>query len=281
MLPISVAVWHNMESIGLLCGCPASFRFARRQLETRLPVPMDRFFHPAGFLRPDLSLEESESHHASRVLRKQPGDTIELFDGRGESALAEITLVKKDRVDVRIVQRREPQPSPQPSIHLAVAPPKGDRFRWLVEKATELGVDRLIPLLTERTVVEPGAGKLDKLQAAVVAACKQSGRNLVMQVSENTPLAQCLAEVGTTQTPRVSFIGDPQGEMFQPNMLPVGEGEVLLLIGPEGGWSEAELEAATRAGARRVRFADQILRTETAAIQLAGLCVWARSLAGK
>lgn len=239
---------------------------------------MDRFFHPAGFLRPELSLEESESHHAARVLRKQPGDTVELFDGRGESALAEITLVKKDRVDVRILQRWQIQQFPKPSIHLAVAPPKGDRFRWLVEKATELGVDRLIPLLTERTVVEPGSGKLDKLQAAVVAACKQSGRNLVMQVSENTPLAQCLAEVGTTQTPRVAFIGDPQGEMFQPDMLTVGEGEVLLLIGPEGGWSEAELEAATRAGARRVRFADQILRTETAAIQLAGLCVWARGL---
>ncbi len=279
MLPISVAVWHNTESIGLLCGSPASFRFARRQLETRLPVPMDRFFHPAGFVRPDFSLEESESHHAARVLRKQAGDTIELFDGRGRSALAEITLVKKDRVDVRIVQRGEIQQSPQPEIHLAVAPPKGDRFRWLVEKATELGVDQLIPLLTERTVVEPGSGKLDKLQAAVVAACKQSGRNLVMQVSENTQLARCLAEVGAPQGRRVAFIGDPQGEMFQPNMLPVGTGEVLLLIGPEGGWSEAELEAATRAGARRVRFADQILRTETAAIQLAGLCVWARSLA--
>ena len=280
MLPISVAVWHNMESIGLLCGCPASFRFARRQLETRLPVPMDRFFHPAGFVRPDFSLEESESHHAARVLRKQPGDTVELFDGRGQSALAEITLVKKDRVDVRIVRLGEVQQFPQPAIHLAVAPPKGDRFRWLVEKATELGVDRLIPLLTERTVVEPGAGKLDKLQAAVVAACKQSGRNLVMQVSENTPLVDCLGDGSTSATPRVVLIGDPQGEMFQPDMLPVGAGEVLLLIGPEGGWSEAELETATRAGARRIRFADQILRTETAAIQLAGLCVWARSLCG-
>ena len=280
MLPISVAVWHNTESIGLLCGCPASFRFARRQLETRLPVPMDRFFHPAGFVRPDLSLEESESHHAARVLRKQAGDTIELFDGRGQSALAEITLVKKDRVDVRIVQRGEIQKSPQPEIRLAVAPPKGDRFRWLVEKATELGVDRLIPLLTERTVVEPGSGKLDKLQAAVVTACKQSGRNLVMQVSENTPLADCLCAVDASTTSRAILVGDPHGEMFQPDMLPVGAREVLLLIGPEGGWSEAELEAATRAGARRIRIADQILRTETAAIQLAGLCVWARSLAG-
>ena len=237
---------------------------------------MDRFFHPAGLSRPTLSLDEAESHHAARVLRKQPGDHVELFDGRGQSAIGEITLVKKDCVEVRILERRNPLVAPQPAIRLAVAPPKGDRFRWLVEKATELGIDQLIPLLTERTVVEPGAGKLDKLQAAVVAACKQSGRNLVMQVVENTPLADLL--VPPVSVPRTLLIGDPQGELFHPQLIPQGTGEVLLLIGPEGGWSEGELELATQAGARRVRIADQILRTETAAMQFAGLCVWARSL---
>ena len=237
---------------------------------------MDRFFHPAGLSRPTLSLDEAESHHAARVLRKQAGDRVELFDGRGQSAIGEITLVKKDRVEVRIVELRKLLVAPPPAIRLAVAPPKGDRFRWLVEKATELGIDQLIPLLTERTVVEPGAGKLDKLQAAVVAACKQSGRDLVMQVVENTPLGDLI--VPPVSVPRTLLLGDPHGEMFQPELIPQGTGEVLLLIGPEGGWSEAELERATQAGARRVRIADQILRTETAALQLAGLCVWARSL---
>ena len=202
---------------------------------------------------------------------------MELFDGRGQSAIGEITLAKKDRVEVRILELRDPQVAPLPAIRLAVAPPKGDRFRWLVEKATELGIDQLIPLLTERTVVEPGAGKLDKLQAAVVAACKQSGRDLVMQVVENTPFAECLGKAHTADSPRTLLIGDPHGALFQREMIPHGTGEVLLLIGPEGGWSEAELEQATQAGAQRVRIADQILRTETAALQLAGLCVWARS----
>ena len=238
---------------------------------------MDRFFHPAGLSRSAFSLDEAESHHAARVLRKQPGDRVELFDGRGQSANAEITLVKKDRVEVRIIELRELLVAPQPVIRLAVAPPKGDRFRWLVEKATELGIDQLIPMMTERTVVEPGAGKLDKLQAAVVAACKQSGRDFVMQVVENKPFADCLRCTAPETSPRVTLIGDPHGVRFQPEMVPVGTGDVLLLIGPEGGWSEAELDQATQAGAQRVRIADQILRTETAAIQLAGLCVWARS----
>ncbi len=238
---------------------------------------MDRFFHPAGLSRSTFSLDEAESHHAARVLRKLPGDRVELFDGRGQSANAEITLVKKDRVEVRIIELREMQIAPQPAIRLAVAPPKGDRFRWLVEKATELGIDQLIPMMTERTVVEPGAGKLDKLQAAVVAACKQSGRDFVMQVVENKSFADCLRSAAPETSPRVTLIGDPHGERFQSEMIPVGTGDVLLLIGPEGGWSTAELEQAAPAGARRVRIADQILRTETAAIQLAGLCVWARS----
>lgn len=255
---------------------------------------MDRFFHSTGLSRPTLSLDEAESHHAARVLRKQAGDHVELFDGRGQSAIAEITLVKKDRVEVRIVELRKLLVAPLPTIRLAVAPPKGDRFRWLVEKATELGIDQLIPMMTERTVVEPGGGKLDKLQAAVVAACKQSGRDLVMQVAENTPFAKlmvafrsakerALAEQKSTELDSgvvalsTLLIGDPHGELFQPEMIPVGSGEVLLLIGPEGGWSDAELELASQSGARRVRIADQILRTETAAIQLAGLCVWARS----
>ncbi len=269
--------------------------FPAENLNQECSFPMDRFFHSAGLSQPALSLDEAESHHAARVLRKQPGDRIELFDGRGQSAIAEITLVKKERVEVRIIDRRELLVAPQPAIRLAVAPPKGDRFRWLVEKATELGIDQLIPLLTERTVVEPGAGKLDKLQAAVVAACKQSGRNLVMQVAESTPWGELLVAFRSAKGHAVAeqkptnpatsaealptmLMGDPRGEMFQPEMVPVGTGEVLLLIGPEGGWSDSELKHATQAGARRVRIADQILRTETAALQLAGLCVWARSL---
>ncbi len=174
---------------------------------------------------------------------------------------------------MRILERYPDEPEPLPRIHLAVAPPKGDRFKWLIEKATELGVDQITPLITTRTVVEPGAGKLDKLQAAVVAACKQSGRNRVMQVQENLPFGKLIEIAGTE---RIVLVGDPGGRLFDPVMIPEGTREVVLLIGPEGGWTDEELSRAELAGAVRVRIADGVLRAETAAIQLAGLAVWAR-----
>ena len=233
---------------------------------------MDRFFHSAGLSQSTLSLDEAESHHASRVLRKAVGDRIEIFDGCGRSALAEISLVKKDRVEVRILERHPDEPELLPRIHLAVAPPKGDRFKWLIEKATELGVDQVTPLITTRTVVEPGAGKLDKLQAAVVAACKQSGRNRVMQVRESLTYGKLLAEPSSN---RVLLMGDPNAGAFDPEVIR-GHRDVVLLVGPEGGWTEDELRTADAAEVRRVRIADGILRTETAAIQLAGLAVWSR-----
>lgn len=234
---------------------------------------MDRFFHPAGLSQSTISLDEAESHHAARVLRKSAGDIIEIFDGSGRSGRAEITLVKKDRVDVRILERYPDESDLQPRIHLAVAPPKGDRFKWLIEKATELGVDQVTPLLTARTVVEPGSGKLDKLQAAVVAACKQSGRNRVMQVSENLPLDAIL---NNPVPHRVLLMGDPAGVVFEPAMISPETQEVMLLIGPEGGWTNEELTLAEQRGAVRVQIADGILRAETAAIQFAGLAVWTR-----
>lgn len=256
---------------------PQDSDFPSENLKQELSSPMDRFFHSAGLTQSTLSLDEAESHHASRVLRKSPGDRIEIFDGCGRSALTEITLVKKDRVEVRILDRYPDESEPLPRIHLAVAPPKGDRFKWLIEKATELGVDQVTPLITSRTVVEPGAAKLDKLQAAVVAACKQSGRNRVMQVSENQPFSKLLDQA---KTERMVLMGDPGGRVFAPDMIPVGTQEVTLLIGPEGGWSDEELAQVDQAGATRVRIAGGILRTETAAIQFAGLAAWARCMYG-
>jgi 16S rRNA (uracil1498-N3)-methyltransferase len=103
-------------------------------------------------------IEGAEAHHLSRVLRKTTGETIELFDGNGQFALAEILGISKKSVDLKILESAQ-SPPPVGEVILATAAPKGERFRWLVEKAVELGVDRLIPLITLRSVVKPGEGK--------------------------------------------------------------------------------------------------------------------------
>src|SRR5690606_38633593 len=140
------------------------------------------FYLPESLDRPELTLTGSEAHHLSHVLRLGPGAIVTLFDGEGNEAVAEV--ISTGKRDVRLKQhsfanRFDPT---DVSITLAVAPPKGDRFRWMVEKATELGVARLVPLLTTRTIVDPRESKLDKLRQTVIAACKQCGRSRLMEI---------------------------------------------------------------------------------------------------
>ena len=118
---------------------------------------------------------------------------MELFDGRGKSATAEILAVHKKAVDLKILHTTE-TPPPDCRVILASAVPKGDRFRWLVEKAVELGVDRLIPLVTERSVVKPGVGKREKMEQTVIEASKQCGRNWLMAIEEPKPWIRLLEE---------------------------------------------------------------------------------------
>src|SRR5690348_3502986 len=111
----------------------------------------ERFYLPEPLDRPTVALSGSEAHHLAHVLRLGVGATVTLFDGAGTAAEAEVLSVSKREVILR-PRNVLHEPLSRRLVTLAVAPPKGDRFRWIVEKATELGVDRLVPLLTKRTV---------------------------------------------------------------------------------------------------------------------------------
>jgi len=222
----------------------------------------ERFYLPARLDRPELTLDGPEAHHLAHVLRLSPGAEVTLFDGEGSEAVAEVVRVGKRDVTLRPLSVTEvPESLPVP-LTLAVAPPKGDRFRWLVEKATEIGVTRLVPLLTRRTVVDPRDGKLDKLRHTVIAACKQSGRSRLMEISDPAKLESFLA----TQTENARHV------LLHPGGPPLGSMEladaagVTLLIGPEGGFTNEEVEQAVAAGAAIASLGRTILRTETAGI---------------
>ncbi|KAA1190419.1 16S rRNA (uracil(1498)-N(3))-methyltransferase [Pseudohalioglobus sediminis] len=209
-------------------------------------------------------LEPGPSQHLARALRMQVGDLLTLFDGRGGEYRATIDAISKKQVTV-LTSAHEARDVESPlSIHLGIAVSRGDRMDWVVQKATELGVGAITPLLTERTEVrlsgERLARKVAHWQQVVVSACEQSGRNTVPRVATLTASGDWLGSVDAEQKlvlhHRASSVDAPAGR----------PATLALLIGPEGGLSDDEITAAEQAGFRSVSLGRRVLRTETAPI---------------
>lgn len=230
----------------------------------------ERFFittQPAG---DRAVLEGDEARHLTRVLRAKVGDTVSLFDGRGREWPARVASLGRDRVEL---DTTEPTVDPVPvaiPLTLAVALPKGDRQKWMVEKLTELGAARLVPLETTRGVAEATASAQARLERVVVEACKQCGRNTLMEIAAGRPLERLLAEVPAGGC---VVIAHPGGRSLDVAAIPTTATEIIALVGPEGGFTDEELGTADRAGVIRISLGPHILRVETAAIALAARLV--------
>jgi 16S rRNA (uracil1498-N3)-methyltransferase len=175
--------------------------------------------------------------------------------------------VAASSVDLKAVGETISERAPSFPLVLATAVPKADRFDWLVEKATELGVSRLIPLITERSVVEPGASKISRLERTITESSKQCGRARLMAIDPPTrwsSIAGAFAE-------SLRILADPSGS--PPARLPaIARGQpVILAVGPEGGFTPAERESAVQAGWLPISLGVYTLRIESAA--LAGCAV--------
>lgn len=220
----------------------------------------------------DGKLEDQEAHHLIHVLRLVPGSPLTVFDGLGTEATAVVSATSRRDISFRITSRHvHPRPLRQ-SLTVAASPAKADRLRWMVEKLTEIGVDRLILLHTERTVVTPGDARQEKLRASVVAACKQCRRPYLMEIHSLQPLSSVLQDFQKSLDSAQLFIAHP-GEAPVPSQ-PHGSfrhGDISVLIGPEGGFTDEEVAAAISAGAVPVSWPGTILRIETAAIVFGAL----------
>lgn len=222
-----------------------------------------------------VELDGSEAHHLLHVLRAKVGDRVGLFNGQGDEAVTELVSHGKRSVELRIIDAWT-TPAESHELILATALPKGDRARWLVEKATELGVTRLIPIRTARSVVEPGEGKIDKLTQAAIAACKQCRRSRLPRIDPLTNLSDVLREFTETLPTRILLLADPLagrtvGELFESHIETLQT--TIALIGPEGGFTSEEHSAIVGVGARPVRLGLHILRIETAALAISS--AWA------
>lgn len=212
------------------------------------------------------AIEGDAANHITRVLRLKAGDPLIVFDGRGGEYAASIEAFRKDAVIVMVGDRSATTRESPFSLTLAQGVSRGERMDWVVQKATELGVTRIVPVMTERTVVKLDAGqsarKLAHWHGIAVAACEQSGRDRIPDIA--TPLA--LHDFLRGMDPQVTrLLLSPSGTR-RVNDLQLKEGGVVVLIGPEGGLAESEQRAAVAAGFVPVRLGPRVLRTETAAL---------------
>jgi 16S rRNA (uracil1498-N3)-methyltransferase len=230
-------------------------------------------------LQPDvIEVTEAEAHHLLHVLRVRPQQSLVLFDGAGNVADAVVESTSRRSVFCRVLQRRSLLRTSHSRLTIAVSPPKGDRLRWMIEKLTELGVARITLLGCDRTVSEPGETRLEKLRSTAAAACKQSRQAWIPDLRPLTAFRELLSE--SLQLQRSIVIAHPLNEnvscdatanraLVATGVVAEGmaeTGEKLLLIGPEGGFTDPEVASAIEAGARHLHWPGAILRTETAAI---------------
>ena len=211
-----------------------------------------------------LALPAGAARHV-QVLRLQPGDSITLFDGRGGEYDAVVEHMGRSDVRVEVQAHHALECEPAVAVHLAVGMPANERMDWLVEKATELGVASIQPLLAERSVLRLAGERAEKKQAhwqgVAVAACEQCGRNRVPVVHPVQPLTAWLAGQGAPGFV-LSLRAGTQPLASAAASLP----EVTLLSGPEGGLAPAEEDAALARGWRPVNLGPRVLRAETAPI---------------
>ena len=223
-------------------------------------------FHNADLQSDLIELSAEEAHHAAHVLRLATGARIGLLDGRGTRAIAELMEVGKKRVLAQVVERTEHPPERKARIHMAVAPTKQiDRYEWFVEKAVEIGVDRITPLVTEHS--ERSKLRLDRLERVAVSAMKQSQRTWLPVIDEPIKLDHFLA----TELPAQRYFGWCEGKHTSLMQAYDPSQDGLLIIGPEGDLSPAEAEQLRTKGFTAIALGKARLRTETAAL---AACTW-------
>lgn len=212
-----------------------------------------------------IELGDNAAHHVARVLRLPAGAALVLFDGHGGEFDAVVETLDKRRVLVRVGTHHAREREPPLDLWLAQGISRGERMDYTVQKAVELGVSRIVPLFTERCGVQLDGGRLDKRvhhwQAVAISACEQCGRSRVPEIAEPRSLRDWL----NAPAPALGLVLDPEADTTL-GTLAAPRDAISLLIGPEGGLSDAEIDYAKRQGYVGLRLGPRILRTETAAL---------------
>lgn len=239
-----------------------------------------RFFSDTPITGDAAALTGTEAHHLLHVMRAKEGDEVTLFDGSG--AEFEATIAKCGRAEVlcQVLEKHEIDRELPFALTLGVAMPKGDRQKWLIEKTVELGVTCLVPLITDQTIVKVKSSALEKLRRGVIEASKQCGRNRLMSIDEPMLFADFLKqtdeEANAKETtdkliahPAIAHPGGVELSSLRTN----SGNDAVVVIGPEGGFTDEEVSQATSDGWKPISLGTRILRIETAALAIAAKIV--------
>jgi len=230
-------------------------------------MPRRRFFVPKDRIRDGIAvLAPDQAHHLRAVLRLQPGEEVELFDGEGFSYSGKVEYRGAD-THIGTIKKLEQLEACKNTLVLAPALIKTDRFEWMLEKSTELGVNQFVPLQTRFAKVHiPGArlaARLERWQRIVTEASKQSRRLTVPKIQAPVTWDKFLASQEYAVYARF-MLYEKASERI--SALPAIKDRMLLCVGPEGGWEDSEAQAARNAGFKLISMGSRILRTETAAL---------------
>lgn len=244
-------------------------------------LSMSRFFVSSGFNDKDIWIDGDEAHHMLTVKRLKVGDNISLFNGRGDECVGKIVDIfqeekshkKKAKINIKCVKSVNKEIGID--ITIAFSVPKGKRADLIIQKCSELGVKRLVPLITERSVIRSNfANKVEKWQKISIEASKQCGRNLITEICNVLPFESLDRLINSNE---ISIIFSDGNGFHGLKKILKNNGEikgVLCVIGPEGGFSVAEIEKAKEMGFNVAKLTPQILRAETAVITVAAILVY-------
>ena len=224
---------------------------------------MEYFYAPPGSVTPPtLTITGAELSHMTHVMRMREGDALRVVDGIGNCYDALITSISRQEAACRITGHTQRLHEPARSLTLGAGVLKNpSRFDYLVEKACEIGVVRIVPLLTARTI--PRHAKTERWQKLCVAAMKQSGRCVLPEVLEPVPFGEFIS---SCEAHALKLIFHEQAELPLSPSRSAGDGPAVVCVGPEGGFSDEEVAAAQGAGFQSVTLGARRLRTETAAL---------------
>ncbi|MGC6368270.1 16S rRNA (uracil(1498)-N(3))-methyltransferase [Pseudomonas sp. K2I15] len=224
---------------------------------------LSRFFVDAPLSLGDHELPEAQAHYISRVLRMSEGDAVQLFDGSGHEFHASLLEVGKKRVVVQVTETFAGQIESPLQIHLGQGLSRGERMDWAIQKATELGVNEITPIFSERCEVrlkdERADKRLQHWRQVAISACEQCGRSRVPVIHPPLLLADWLKQAEADLKLVLHPVAEPLVSHAKPASL-------AFLIGPEGGLTDGEVETAQGAGFHSARLGPRVLRTETAPV---------------